>query len=52
MQDLVCGVDTGGTFTDSVIIGDGNMVTGKAPTTPQDFAAGVFASLERSAAQL
>ena len=52
MQDLVCGVDTGGTFTDSVIIGEGNMVTGKAPTTPQDFAAGVFASLERSAAQL
>jgi N-methylhydantoinase A len=51
-KDLICGVDTGGTFTDSVIIGGGRMVTGKAPSTPDDFAAGVFASLGRSGAQM
>jgi len=52
MRDLICGVDTGGTFTDSVILGDGLFATGKAPSTPREFSAGVFASLRRSAARL
>jgi N-methylhydantoinase A len=46
-------VDIGGTFTDCTVIdGDGRVITGKAPSTPADPAAGALASLERAAALL
>jgi N-methylhydantoinase A len=48
------GIDTGGTFTDSVIIHreTGATVAGKALSTPHDFAVGLFESVGFSAAQL
>jgi N-methylhydantoinase A len=48
------GIDTGGTFTDSVIINreSGAAVAGKALSTPEDFAAGLFESVGFSADQL
>ena len=47
------GVDTGGTFTDCIVIDDqGNATASKAPSTPQDFSAGVMDSLGRAAKQL
>lgn len=47
------GVDTGGTFTDCIVIDDqGNVTPAKAPSTPQDFSAGVMESLGRAAKQL
>ncbi|MDP2727127.1 MAG: hydantoinase/oxoprolinase family protein, partial [Dehalococcoidia bacterium] len=40
------GVDTGGTFTDCVIMdGDGKLVLGKSPSTPPDFAVGVLGAV-------
>jgi len=33
---MLLGVDVGGTFTDAVLVGDGRVVTAKAPTTPAD----------------
>ena len=40
------GVDVGGTFTDTVAIDDGgSLFVGKAPTTPDEIASGVLASL-------
>jgi N-methylhydantoinase A len=43
---LYVGVDTGGTFTDLVVMdSDGNVVTNKAPTTPHALEEGVFAAL-------
>ncbi|WP_440010061.1 hydantoinase/oxoprolinase family protein [Halomicrococcus sp. SG-WS-1] len=49
----VTGVDTGGTFTDTVIVGDdGSRVTGKAPTTPDRPEEGVVASLANAAETL
>lgn len=45
------GVDIGGTFTDCAVIGpDGDVFTGKVPTTPQDRSEGFFASVEAAAA--
>src|SRR5438067_11127053 len=42
------GVDTGGTFTDCVVVDDeGNVTTAKAASTPPDFADGVLAALEQ-----
>ncbi len=47
------GIDTGGTFTDCIVIDDqGNVTAAKAPSTPQDFSAGVMDSLGRAAKQL
>src|SRR6266571_8417972 len=44
--DFICGIDTGGTFTDCVVVdGDGRIVTAKAPSTPEDFSQGVLDSL-------
>lgn len=46
----VIGVDTGGTFTDAVVISDsGAWVAGKAPTTPDDLVQGLLASVEDAA---
>jgi N-methylhydantoinase A/oxoprolinase/acetone carboxylase beta subunit len=46
-------VDTGGTFTDSVIVsGDGSFVTGKAPTTPDKLDDCFFNSIEASAKEM
>lgn len=47
------GVDTGGTFTDCIVIDDqGNVTAAKAPSTPPDFSTGVLDSLGRAAKQL
>jgi N-methylhydantoinase A len=49
---LYIGVDTGGTFTDLVVMdGTGRVLTNKAPTTPQALEEGVFAALELVAAE-
>ncbi len=46
-------VDVGGTFTDSAVLDDGgNIVIGKAPSTPPDFEHGVMDSLEVAAARV
>jgi N-methylhydantoinase A len=48
----VIAVDSGGTFTDCVVLDSvGNVTTAKAPSTPSDFAAGVVASVTRAAEQ-
>jgi N-methylhydantoinase A len=53
VKDLVCGVDTGGTFTDCVILrDDGLVVPAKASSTPDEFALGVFESVNRAAKSL
>ena len=45
----VVGVDTGGTFTDCVVIDeDGSLAIGKAPSTPPEFAGGVIESMRRT----
>lgn len=50
---FVIGVDTGGTFTDTVVVDDdGARATGKAATTPQAPATGVVDSLEDAAGAL
>src|SRR3989442_10885838 len=42
----IIGIDTGGTFTDCVVMdADGRLVTAKAPSTPDDFSEGVMESL-------
>lgn len=47
---FVCGVDIGGTFTDTVVVdGDGRFYRGKAPSTPPNFEEGFFASLGSAA---
>src|SRR5438046_10711432 len=47
------GVDTGGTFTDCVVVdANGRVTTAKAASTPPNFADGVLDSLERAASQL
>jgi N-methylhydantoinase A len=43
---VLLGVDVGGTFTDAVLLGDGVLVTAKAPTTPEDQSLGVIAAVE------
>ncbi|OZF26064.1 hydantoinase/oxoprolinase family protein [Rhodococcus sp. 14-2483-1-2] len=46
-QDLVIGVDIGGTFTDcAIVLPDGRSAPGKSPTTPHDRSEGFFASIE------
>jgi N-methylhydantoinase A len=53
MDSLIIGVDTGGTFTDVIVMDeDGSTVSAKAPTTPDDLAAGVLASIERAAEKM
>jgi N-methylhydantoinase A len=49
----VIGVDIGGTFTDAVVVaGDGQMVLGKASTTPEDFSVGFFRAVAAAAEKL
>ena len=49
-QQYIVGVDTGGTFTDVVVMsGAGEIWTAKAPTTPDDFSRGVMDALEEAA---
>ena len=56
---MLLGVDVGGTFTDAVLAFDGQVVTAKAPTTPDDQSEGVIAAVnaalekaERSASEV
>ncbi len=47
------GVDSGGTFTDSVVMdSQGHITLGKAPSTPHDFSQGVLDSLSNAAQTL
>jgi N-methylhydantoinase A len=48
---VLLGVDVGGTFTDAVLLGDGVLVTAKAPTTPEDQSLGVMAAVEAALAR-
>ncbi|MGF1471275.1 MAG: hydantoinase/oxoprolinase family protein [Rubrobacteraceae bacterium] len=45
MSDLRLGVDVGGTFTDLVALGGGDVLTAKVPSTPQDQSEGVMNSV-------
>ena len=49
-QNYIIGVDTGGTFTDVVVLGDaGEVWTAKASTTPDDFSRGVMDAVDEAA---
>ncbi len=49
-QQYIIGVDTGGTFTDVVVLGNGGEVwTAKASTTPDDFSRGVMDAVDEAA---
>ena len=49
----IIGIDTGGTFTDCVVMdADGRLVTAKAPSTPDDFSEGVMESLRLAGERL
>lgn len=43
---MLLGVDVGGTFTDAVLLKDGQVYTGKAPSTPDDQSEGVLAAVD------
>ena len=43
---MLLGVDVGGTFTDAVLAFDDQVVTAKAPTTPEDQSEGVIAAVQ------
>jgi N-methylhydantoinase A len=46
----IIAVDSGGTFTDCVVVdADGTVTTAKSPSTPGDFSAGVLAAVTRAA---
>ncbi len=46
-KKYLVGVDTGGTFTDCVVMDDqGDITIGKSPSTPSDFSKGILNSLE------
>jgi N-methylhydantoinase A len=52
-DDYIIGVDTGGTFTDIVLIKpNGEVVTGKSATTPVDFSIGVMNAVGEIAHQM
>src|SRR5438445_4651286 len=49
----IIGIDTGGTFTDCVVMdADGRIVTAKAASTPDDFSEGVMESLRLAGERL
>jgi N-methylhydantoinase A/oxoprolinase/acetone carboxylase beta subunit len=51
--DYIIYIDTGGTFSDCIILSpDGKFVTGKSPTTPKDLSEGFFAAIEVAASQM
>jgi len=43
---MLLGVDVGGTFTDAVLLADGEVHSAKAPTTPDDQSQGVIEAIE------
>src|SRR5947209_2116925 len=43
---MLLGVDVGGTFTDAALLGDGRLITAKAPTTVPDQSEGVLDAVE------
>jgi len=46
-KEYLVGVDTGGTFTDCVVMDEeGEVTIGKSPSTPQDFSLGILNSIE------
>lgn len=46
-MSYIIGIDTGGTFTDLVLVDDkGPVTTAKALTTPPTFTRGIFSALE------
>src|SRR5688500_20361642 len=48
-KHYIIGVDTGGTFTDVVVLGDSGQVwTAKASTTPDDFSRGVMDAVKEA----
>jgi len=48
-----CGIDTGGTFTDCVIIDEvGRITIAKSPSTPSDYSKGLFSALEACAEKI
>src|SRR3954454_25091027 len=47
-RSVILGVDVGGTFTDAVLLGGDRLVTGKAPTTPDDQSEGVLAAVDEA----
>ena len=50
-MDRLVAVDSGGTFTDCVVLdAEGRVTTAKASSTPSDFSEGVVQSVERAAA--
>lgn len=52
-MSYVIGIDTGGTFTDCVVVdSQGRVTTAKAPTTPRYLSEGVFAAVEKAAQDL
>ena len=49
-RNYIIGVDTGGTFTDVVVLSDtGEVWTAKASTTPDDFSRGVMDAVGEAA---
>lgn len=47
------GTDIGGTFTDCAVIDDeGRVVTGKSPSTPENFSTGFFSAIDDAAGKL
>jgi N-methylhydantoinase A len=49
-KSYIIGVDTGGTFTDVVVCREGGeILTSKAPSTPQDFSVGIMDGLQEAA---
>src|SRR3989442_9277758 len=52
-MSFIIGIDTGGTFTDCVVMdADGRTAAAKAPSTPVDFSEGVMESLRLAAERL
>lgn len=52
-ESYIIYVDTGGTFTDAVVVGqDGNFVTGKADTTPDDLQISFFGAISNAAEKM
>jgi N-methylhydantoinase A len=45
---VILGVDVGGTFTDAVLLTPEGVVTGKAPSTPDDQSEGVMAAVQEA----
>ena len=45
---MILGVDVGGTFTDAALLTADRLVTGKAPTTPEDQSDGVMRAVDEA----